>query len=359
MKKTYNLVFYNLTSLIITILAWVFPAVLISIIYIDVPDTDIYVASRTGNFFVYIMIVTTLLGSMHWILNRVTDLPAVRRMSLGLILVLRIFCFLFLIALYDSLDIMTLFDQNFNQVSKKINFQHIATGQFLSTIAYFLFIDTIYGWFYQIRTILGKRTFRNLLLGKYRTPRAEKRIFMFLDMKDSTAHAEKLGHVKFTRLIQQCFRDFGIIAHKRDVEIYQYIGDEVVVSWFFKTGMRDQNCLRLFFDFRDILQKNWPLYQRKYQIKPVFKAGIHSGHVTVAEIGLFKRGIEYLSDVLNTASRIQGLCNQCQSDLLISGEVFDLFSGIDDLRFKEIENAQLKGKKEKVRIFSVEQIITV
>ena len=41
-----------------------------------------------------------------------------------------------------------------------------------------------------------------------------KRIFMFIDMKDSTTHAEQLGHVKFTHLIQDCFRDFGIIAEK-------------------------------------------------------------------------------------------------------------------------------------------------
>jgi adenylate cyclase len=43
--------------------------------------------------------------------------------------------------------------------------------------------------------------------------------------------------------------------------------------------------------------------------------------------GLFKRGIEYLSDVLNTAARIQGVCNKYQADLLISREIFDLLEG--------------------------------
>jgi adenylate cyclase len=80
------------------------------------------------------------------------------------------------------------------------------------------------------------------------------------------------------------------------------------------------------------------------------KAGIHSGHVTVAEIGLYKRGIEYLSDVLNTAARIQGMCNQFEVDLLISGEVYEYFSDIPDLKMKAIENVQLKGKQQKVQI---------
>ena len=355
MKMRYNFILRNITSHVLTIIAWFFPLALVSLICKDLPDTDIYIAYRTGNFFTYVMIVSVLLGSVHWLLNKFTDIPAIRRLSLSLILGIRIVAFLFIIALYDFLDIMTIFDENFALVTKKINLQYITTSQFLSTVAFFLFIDTIYGWFYQIRTIFGKTMFRNLLIGKYRTPRAEKRIFMFIDMKDSTAHAEKLGHVKFTRLIQECFRDFGVIAQKRDVDIYQYIGDEVVVSWWIKSGTREQNCLRLFFEFRNKLQKSWPEYQRKYNVKPVFKAGIHSGYVTIAEIGLYKRGIEYLSDVLNTAARIQGMCNQYHADLLISGDVYEYFSEIPYFRMKEIQNVQLKGKQQKVQIYSVEQ----
>lgn len=355
MKMRNDFIMRELASLVLTIVAWFLPLALISIICKDLPDTDVYIAYRTGNFYMYVIIISMLLGGVHWLLNRITDIPAIRRLSLSLIFGIRIVSFLFIIAFYDFLDIMTIFDENFALVTQKINFKYITSSQFLSTVALFLFIDTIYGWFYQIRTILGKTIFRNLLLGKYRIPRAEQRIFMFIDMKDSTAHAEKLGHVKFTCLIQECFRDFGVIAQKRDVDIYQYIGDEVVVSWWIKPGIREQNCLRLFFDFRDKLQKNWPEYQRKYHVKPVFKAGIHSGHVTVAEIGLYKRGIEYLSDVLNTAARIQRMCNQYEADLLISGDVYGYFNEIPDFKMKAIENVQLKGKQQKVQIYSVQQ----
>ena len=239
---------------------------------------------------------------------------------------------------------------------KKFTPELFTSGHFYGSLLYILFIDTIFGWFYQIRTIIGEKTFRNLLLGKYRKPRAEKRIFMFIDMKDSTTHAEQLGHVKFTRLIQECFRDFGLISRKRKVDIYQYIGDEVVVSWYIKPGIKDQNCLRLFFDFQERLVKKWPGYLRKYNIKPVFKAGVHSGHVTVAEIGLFKRGIEYLSDVLNTASRIQDLCNQYQADLLISKDVFEQLDENTDFKMEIIQNVGLKGKEQKMDIFSVKKM---
>jgi adenylate cyclase len=346
----------NFYSLIFTILAWIIPLVLYAAVNKDTPNTDIHLAYKTGYIFEYLVTASILLGTLHWLLNKVTDLPTIRKLAIGLIIVIRFVSFIFILALYDAIDIMTIFDERFSLLPKKFTLQFLTSSQFLGVVLYFLFIDTIYAWFYQIRTILGKTVFRNLLLGKYRTPRAEKRIFMFIDMKDSTKHAEQLGHVKFTKLIQECFRDFGLIAEKRGVDIYQYIGDEVVTSWFIGKGIKNQNCLHLYYDFQDQLLKNWPEYLRKYNVKPVFKAGIHCGHVTVAEIGLFKRGIEYLSDVLNTASRIQGLCNKYQSDILISKEVFDLLDENPDFQMEIIQDVALKGKSKKVDIFSVKHI---
>jgi len=346
----------NFYSLFITILSWIIPLVVYAALYKDTQNTDIYLAFRTGYFIEYIITASILLGYLHWLLNKVTDLPTIRKLSIGLIIIIRFVSFIFILALYDAIDIMTIFDERFSLLPTKFTPQFLTSSQFLGAILYFLFIDTIYSWFYQIRTILGKKVFRSLLLGKYRTPRAEKRIFMFIDMKDSTKHVEQLGHVKFTNLIQECFKDFGIIAQKRGVDIYQYIGDEVVVSWVMKRGLKNQNCLHLYFDYQDQLLVNWPQYLRKYNVKPVFKAGIHCGHVTVAEIGLFKRGIEYLGEILNTASRIQGLCNKYQADLLISKELFELLDENPDFNMEIIQEVTLKGKQQKVDIFSVKHV---
>lgn len=346
----------NLCSFILTIIAWLVPVILLAVLNKDIKDTDVYVAMRTGNLVEYLLISALLLGGLHWLLNHIMDMPVIRQLSISLIIGFRFISFVFILLVYDFFDIMAIFDDQFGQLPKKFTSEFIKSGSIFGTVLYILFVDTIFSWFYQIRTILGKNTFRKLLLGKYRTPRAEKRIFMFIDMKDSTTHAEKLGHVKFTHLIQECFRDFGIIAQKRGVDIYQYVGDEVIVSWYIKQGIEEQNCLRLFFDFREKLQKKWPVYQRKYNIKPVFKAGIHSGFVTVAEIGLYKRGIEYLSDVLNTASRIQGMCNQYQADILISGDVHEQLDESPDFKTKFIDNVRLKGKEQKIEIYSVSKL---
>jgi adenylate cyclase len=43
--------------------------------------------------------------------------------------------------------------------------------------------------------------------------------------------------------------------------------------------------------------------------------------VTTGEIGVLKKEIIFTGDVLNTAARIQGLCNQFNVDILISGDL--------------------------------------
>jgi adenylate cyclase len=106
----------------------------------------------------------------------------------------------------------------------------------------------------------------NLMLGKYHSPRMETRIFMFLDMKDSTTHAENLGHVQFSSLIQDGMKDLtrAIIEHK--VEIYQYVGDEAVLTWGLRQGFENLNCLQVYYTFlrpwrvkRNIMKTNMVL----------------------------------------------------------------------------------------------------
>ena len=36
-------------------------------------------------------------------------------------------------------------------------------------------------------------------------------------------------------------------------EIYQYVGDEIVVSWTIGEGLRNNNCIRCFFAMRSAL----------------------------------------------------------------------------------------------------------
>lgn len=90
----------------------------------------------------------------------------------------------------------------------------------------------------------------------YRKPFSEvERIFMFLDIRSSTTIAEELGHVQYFALLNDFFRDIAEPISKNKGHIYQYVGDEVVVSWPLDDGLNNANCLKCFFDIGDIMEK--------------------------------------------------------------------------------------------------------
>lgn len=194
------------------------------------------------------------------------------------------------------------------------------------------------------------------LTGKYRKPRQELRIFMFLDMRSSTSIAEQLGHVKFFQLLNELFTDItDPIIYSRG-EIYQYVGDEVSVTWKLRRGIRAQNCLRCFFSIRRKLRARAAHYRARYGIEPVFKAGFHYGTVTTGEVGLVKKETIFSGDVVNTAARIQNSCNEHGVDLMISKDLLDLLSLPEKhYTWREIGEIALKGKRREVSLWTVDE----
>lgn len=181
----------------------------------------------------------------------------------------------------------------------------------------------------------------------------EDRIFMFLDMKSSTTHAEKLGAGRYSMLVQDCFFDMTKASRLSNAQIYQYVGDEAVFTW--KTSeVNLKNSVQHYFNFRENLRQRSSYYLSQYGIVPEFKAGIHHGRVIRTHVGVIRKSIAFHGDAINTASRIQGKCNELGKDLLVSAAVRD---GLyEAFRISSEGSYQLKGKDCKVSIFSVTEL---
>ncbi len=205
----------------------------------------------------------------------------------------------------------------------------------------------------QVKLMFGPGILWKLVSAQFYYPREEDRIFMFLDLRSSTTIAEKLGHIRYSRLMQDCFNDLGVVE-KHQASIYQYVGDEVILTWELKEGVRSANCIKAFFSFRKTLRKKKEYYQQEYQVLPEFKAGIHCGRVTVSEVGKYKREIAYHGDTINTAARIQAKCNEFKKDLLVSRRLLDHLD-TKGFRAEEIGYVELKGKEEKVEVLSIDR----
>lgn len=225
----------------------------------------------------------------------------------------------------------------------------IEPGSF--AIYFYIFcVDVFMTFLSQVNLMMGEGNLAKLLSGRFYSPREEIRIFMFLDLRSSTELAEQLGHEKYSRLIQDCFNDLGIVV-AYGAEIYQYVGDEAVLTWPVKRGLRNNNCIEAYFAFSRHLKNRQRYYEQTYGIQPFFKAGVHVGQVMVTEVGKYKKEIAYHGDTMNTTARIQAQCNTYQRGLLISGVLKDQLTGYS---FRSLGKVTLRGKSAPIEVFSLQ-----
>lgn len=226
----------------------------------------------------------------------------------------------------------------------------------MSQLVLVLYTLIIYGllvFFLQVNHLLGEGVLSKFIRGKYHKPREEERIFMFLDMKSSTTIAEQLGHVRFYALLNDLFHEISFPVLQTKAEIYQYVGDEVVLTWEVEDGLENSNCLKTFFMFQERLEKNSESYLKNFGVRPQFKAGLHFGKVISAQIGDLKREIVYNGDVVNTTARIQSECNTYQRDCLVSGALMDRLKNMNGFRWEKIGAVTFRGKETQVELYSV------
>jgi adenylate cyclase len=205
----------------------------------------------------------------------------------------------------------------------------------------------------QINSKFGPGTFWNIISGKYNTPKEERKVFMFLDMHSSTTIAEHLGDKKYHALLKDLFADITNPILDSRGEIYQYVGDEVVIAWRYEEGVTDSKCVQVFFDIKDYLQQRQERYKAQYGLLPSFKAGVHCGHVIAGEIGVIKRDITYSGDVLNTTSRIQSLCKEFNEEVIVSA---DLAAGLHlngGYVSQALGGIRLRGKEKEMQLIAL------
>ncbi|MCB0489744.1 MAG: adenylate/guanylate cyclase domain-containing protein [Cyclobacteriaceae bacterium] len=203
----------------------------------------------------------------------------------------------------------------------------------------------------QVILIVGKSNFIRLMAGLYHQPREISRIFMFVDLKNSTSIAESLSNMVFSSFIRDFYYDISDAIIMFKGEIYQYVGDEIVVVWRVKNHR--SNSVKCFFKMQEIIDGKRDKYKSMYGIVPEFKAGIHGGKVVVTAVGKQKREIVYHGDVLNTASRIEGKCNELNQDLLTSEDIIKMVDVGSEFIVEKKGEIELRGKADKLNLFGI------
>jgi adenylate cyclase len=211
----------------------------------------------------------------------------------------------------------------------------------------------------QISIMLGWKVLMNVMLGRYKQQKSNLRIFMFLDIKSSTGLAEQLGAKKYSALLQDFFTDVNDPVLATGGEVYQYVGDEVVITWPHDEKLANKRVVDCFFLIREKMEERKEYYLENYGIVPDFKAGIHSGRAIVTEVGDLQKEVVYHGDVLNTASRLQSECNRFNQKLLVSKAFVASVDLEDDYKVEFLGTHLLRGKQNKIEIYTIKKIIKI
>ncbi len=306
------------------------------------------------------IILGTLYGVSVGLTDYYLDKKVFRKLSLGkLILFKTIISLTVLIILLEFIRYV-LFDLfispsllpgvTFDQESWKYSFHLL--------LIYYFFMNLVISFINQVNKKYGPGVLIPLLLGKYRNPREEERIFMFMDLKSSTSTAEKLGHLRYSSFIRDCFMDINQVLLPFRAEVYQYVGDEIVVTWRETEGLKNHFCLKFYFACKKQFQDRTEYYMTQYGFLPDFKAGLHTGKVTAVEIGEIKRDIAYHGDTLNTAARIQGVCSEFNRSFLVSEYLLEKIGLNQHIKKEALGMILLRGKTARIGIVSVDWVET-
>ena len=310
----------------------------------------------SGLIHVELILGGVVFGILFILINTFTDKTAIRKKSFGSVIFIKsslyflsfVFASLLVYAVYQIFGLFT--SEQWDEF-----LIYLTPSNVISLVTFLILSILLMNFFLEINRKFGPGNLLKMMTGRYHSPKDENRIFMFMDLRDSTGIAEKLGHNKYSQLMQNCFYDLTDVLIKYKASVYQYVGDEVVLSWEIKDGLTNLNCIKTYFEFADKLVSRDEFYQKNFKTSPFFKCGLDAGEVTVAEIGEIKREIAYHGDVLNVTARIEKQCTPMKKRMLISEDLEKILpENLNGFNKETIGEIVLKGKREKTMLYSIE-----
>lgn len=182
--------------------------------------------------------------------------------------------------------------------------------------------------------------------------RLEDATVLFSDLRNFTAIAESLEPEAVVHMINRYFEAMVSCVKAEGGEVNKFLGDGMMAVFVGRTP--PENAMAA---IRAALAmgRSLDLFNAEQRFldfpEMAMGVGIASGPVLIGNIGSTER-LEYtaIGDVVNTASRIEGLTKELNTALLVDEATFDLLGGRVELR--ERGTCSLKGKSRPVQVYA-------
>jgi adenylate cyclase len=202
-----------------------------------------------------------------------------------------------------------------------------------------------------VNDLLGPGVLFAFAAGRYYNPRIEERALLFIDMRASTAIAERLGELRYLRLLNRFVADVSFAVAEAGGDIHKYVGDEVIATWRLSPGANNPACVRAAFEALDRIAAQGPTYRREFGIVPDFRAGVHCGAVAVGELGSLRKEIALIGDTMNTAARILEACRDTDNRVLASAVLLERLDALPrGVTRRRLGDLPMRGKERPLEV---------
>ena len=210
----------------------------------------------------------------------------------------------------------------------RVSLSELVDQTFVTVVAVSFVAALVANFVGQVNRLLGRGVLVHLIVGKYHRPRQETRVFLLIDLRESTQIAERLGNLRYHNFLKRFIADVTASVWRYRGEVHRYVGDQVILTWSAEEGLRDARCVEVVFAIADRLEAARPVYEADFRTAPSFWAGLHVGPVVTGEIGTIKHEIA-------------------------SAEVIAAVDLPSELTSKSIGAIKLRGVEDSVELFAI------
>ena len=189
---------------------------------------------------------------------------------------------------------------------------------------------------------------------------------LFSDIRSFTTISEKMAPDDLVNSLNRYFSGQVDIIMNRNGIVDKYIGDAIMAFWGAPVKHED-DALQAVLSGLDMIDALKDFNEHQIKIgKPEFHIGIgiNYGTVTVGNIGS-ERKMDYtvIGDMVNLASRMEGLTKTYHSEILISETIYETLKArggkeAANLSIRLLDTVAVKGKTKGVKIYTVKKSLS-
>ena len=206
----------------------------------------------------------------------------------------------------------------------------------------------------EMRRLVGGRTLMNVILGRYHRPRREERVVMLIDIKGSTAIAERLGDERAHAFVSRTFFEVERPVVEAGGEIYAYVGDLMIVTWPRARGLSKASVIFCWLEIERALVRAKDVFERLFGAAPEVRTAIHAGPVAIGECGDAKLQIVYIGDTMNVAGRLEQMTKTMDRGCLISEEIMNCVDLPPTVEAEALGALPIRGRERPLQVFALQ-----